>query len=81
VRLLRDAVRVRETGLGATHWAVFQAKSLLGEALVRSGRVEEGRRLLEEGATGIAEALGERHPRAKDAAARRARWTSTAPAS
>ena len=48
-----EGLALRLAALPATHWAVAQAKSLVGEVLVRSGRKAEGLRLLKEGAIGI----------------------------
>lgn len=69
-----EGLALRLAALPATHWAVAQAKSLVGEVLVRSGRKAEGLRLLEEGAIGIEAGSSAANPRAVEARHRLERY-------
>ena len=43
---LRDALEIRTAALGASHWLVAEAESVLGEALATQGRHTEAQPLL-----------------------------------
>ncbi len=71
---LKEGLALRLANLPPAHWAVGQARSLLGEVVVRSGRKAEGLRLLEEGALGIEAGLGVANRRAVEARERLDRY-------
>ncbi len=64
---LRDALAVRRTTFGESHWAVAQVESLLGEVLARRNRPEEAATRLRSGYEGLRSQLGETHPRTVEA--------------
>jgi serine/threonine-protein kinase len=74
VAAAREGLALREALFPPDHWVIAQAKSLLGEVLLRSGSEPEGRRLLEEGYRGMVDGLGVENIRTKQAKDRVDRW-------
>jgi hypothetical protein len=66
-RALRESLDLRRAGLPPEHWLIGNSASLLGECLVRMGKKEEGKRLLEEGYRILRAARGEDDPRTREA--------------
>lgn len=67
---LERALDIRQRQLPAGHWFIHNTQSALSVCLRALGAPSEARRLAQAGYRGLATALGEEHPRTREAAAR-----------
>lgn len=68
--LLREALAIRTTALGAEHWQVAETESTLGAALARQARHDEARPLLAGAYQRLLAQRGAADPRTREAGAR-----------
>jgi serine/threonine-protein kinase len=71
---LRDALAVRRSTFGPTHWAVAQVESALGEVLGKRKQDREAESMLRSGYDGLLRELGAEHVRTKQARERLERF-------